>query len=183
MIVVNPDNPVTATVGENTLAGRSLADQVEHRQAHGQHARADRRLRDRIEAVSDRLDQVSSLILLVADVQRLMDVAGPMPEENERLGAILWLRQHAQARGDEATLHAQLEIDPKNAAILYDLGCARAAAGKYEEALALLYDAAQKDPKLGKTSVRETMVKIFHAVGVRSPLADDYRQKLQALLY
>src|SRR3954453_20384659 len=46
-------------------------------------------LRDGIEAASDRLDQVSSLILRVADVQRLMDVPNPMPEEDERLGTIL----------------------------------------------------------------------------------------------
>jgi putative thioredoxin len=116
----------------------------------------------------------------------LLDRVGPGSEqgaEAERLGAILWLRSHAGTRGDEATLRARLEVDPKNAEILYDLGCVEAAAGRYAEALALLLEAAQRDIKIAKTKVRETMVKIFHAVGVRSPLADDYRDKLAALLY
>ena len=34
-----------------------------------------------------------------------------------------------------------------------------------------------------RRKVRETMVKVFHAIGVRSPLADDYRDKLAAILY
>jgi thioredoxin-like negative regulator of GroEL len=31
--------------------------------------------------------------------------------------------------------------------------------------------------------VREAMVKIFHVVGVRSALADEYRERLSSLLY
>ncbi len=96
---------------------------------------------------------------------------------------MVWLRRHAADCGDEKTLRAQLEIDPKNAQLLYDLGCVEAAAGRYDEALAMLLEAAQRDLKIAKAKVRETMVKIFHAVGVRSPLADDYRDKLAAILY
>jgi putative thioredoxin len=120
------------------------------------------------------------------EASELLDRVGPGSEqgaEAERLGAILWLRSHAGTRGDEATLRARLEVDPKNAEVLYDLGCVEAAAGRYPEALALLLEAAQRDIKIARTKVRETMVKIFHAVGVRSPLADDYRDKLAALLY
>ena len=115
-----------------------------------------------------------------------LDRVGPGSEqgaEAERLSAIVWLRRHAADRGDEATLRARLEVDPKNAALLYDLGCVEAAAGRYSEALAMLLDAAQRDRNIAKAKVRETMVKIFHAVGVRSPLADDYRDKLAAILY
>jgi len=120
------------------------------------------------------------------EVSELLDRVGPGSEqgtEAERLSAILWLRGHAGTRGDEATLRARLDIDPKNAEILYDLGCVEAATGRYSEALAMLLEAAQKDLKIAKTKVRETMVKIFHAIGVRSPLADEYRDKLAALLY
>ena len=116
----------------------------------------------------------------------LLDTLGPGSEQGtevERLGAILWLRNHARSRGDEATLRERLEIDPKNPEILYDLGCVEAAAGRYETALELLLRAAQRDAKLAKNKVREVMVKIFHAIGVRNPLADDYRDKLSSLLY
>jgi len=121
-----------------------------------------------------------------SEASELMDRVGPGSEqgaEAERLCAVLWLRGHAGTRGDEATLRARLEIDPKNAEILYDLGCVEAAAGRYEEALEMLLRAAQRDLKIVKTKVRETMVKIFHAIGIRNPLADDYRNKLASLLY
>jgi putative thioredoxin len=120
------------------------------------------------------------------EAAEILERVGPGSEqgaEAERLGAILWLRSHAGSRGDEATLRARLEVDPNNPELLYDLGCVEAAAGKYPDALEMLLTAAQKDVKIAKTKVRETMVKIFHAVGVRSPLADDYRDKLAAILY
>src|SRR5207245_1352588 len=68
------------------------------------------------------------------EASELLDRVGPGSEqgaEAERLSAILWLRSHAGTRGDEATLRARLEVDPKNAEILYDLGCVEAAAGRY----------------------------------------------------
>jgi putative thioredoxin len=120
------------------------------------------------------------------EASELLERVGPGSEqgmEAERLSAILWLRNHAGTSGDEKTLRARLEIDPNNANILYDLGCVEAALGRYPDALEKLLQAAQHDLKIAKTKVRETMVKIFHAVGVRSPLADDYRDKLASLLY
>src|SRR5205823_1947850 len=97
------------------------------------------------------------------EASELLERVGPGSEqgaEAERLAAVLWLRHHAAARGDEATLRARLDIDGKNPAILYDLGCVEAAAGRYEEALAMLLQAAQLDAKIAKTKVRETMVKV-----------------------
>src|ERR1051325_5155313 len=58
--------------------------------------------RDRIEASDDRLYVVSAFVVFVADVQRLMDVADEVPEENEPLGALLGVRavQALGLRGD-----------------------------------------------------------------------------------
>jgi putative thioredoxin len=109
--------------------------------------------------------------------------AGPLREEKERLEAILWLKREAADRGDEETLRHRLEVDPKNATARYDLGAVRAAEGKYEEALKLLLEAGERDRKLASAKVKEAMVKIFHAIGVRSPLADAYRDKLTQMLY
>jgi hypothetical protein len=36
---------------------------------------------------------------------------------------------------------------------------------------------------LAEARVKEIMVKVFHIVGVRSPTADEYRDKLVRLLY
>ena len=43
--------------------------------------------------------------------------------------------------------------------------------------------AARADKKLASSKVKEAMVQIFHIIGVRSELADEYRDKLTRLLY
>jgi putative thioredoxin len=103
--------------------------------------------------------------------------------EAERLQAVIFLRQHARAFGDEATARRRQEAELENAERRYELGCVLAAAGKYSEALALLLSAAERDRKLASAKVREVMVQVFYAVGVRSPLADEYRDKLARVLY
>ncbi len=120
------------------------------------------------------------------EAAELLDRVGIVGEHGpavEQLRAQLWLRHEAQSHGDEQTLRARLEIDPNNPQHLFELGSVLAGQGKYPEALELLYRAAEGDRKLAAGKVRETMVKVFHAIGVRSPLADEYREKLQTLLY
>jgi putative thioredoxin len=108
---------------------------------------------------------------------------GDLGAEAERLGAVLFLREQARSYGDEASVRQRLANDPQNAELLYELGCALAARGRYPEALQTLLDAAGRDRSLASEKVRPVMVKIFYAVGVRSPLADEYRDKLTRLLY
>ena len=123
---------------------------------------------------------------LESEATELLERVGPGGEdgaEAERLGAVLWLRQQAQITGHEATLRERLEIDPKNPQLLFELGAVLAGEGKHAEALDLLLRAGQLDRKLAASKVRETMVKIFQVVGVRNPLADEYRDKLSSLLY
>lgn len=103
--------------------------------------------------------------------------------EAESLRGILTLRIQAMELGDEASLRKKVESDPKSAEGHYQLGCRLAAEGRYEEALAELLAAAERDPAMAKGKARETMVNIFQVIGVRSELADDYRDRLSSLLY
>jgi putative thioredoxin len=103
--------------------------------------------------------------------------------EAERLSGKLFLRRHARPLGDEAAARHRLEQNPNSAQAKYELGCIAAAAGRYQEALDLLLGAAERDSKLAASHIREVMVKIFQVLGVHSPLADEYRNKLAALLY
>src|SRR5262249_39171426 len=104
-------------------------------------------------------------------------------EEADRLKAILDVRALARAFGSEADARRRRQADPKNPLALYEVSCVVAAPGDYAKALDLLLEAGQCDARLAATRVREAMVKIFLIVGVRSPLADEYRNKLSALLY
>jgi putative thioredoxin len=99
--------------------------------------------------------------------------------EVDRLIGILDLRELAEGLPSEAELRRRTE----DVTAGYQLGCFLAAAGHYPEALDQLLQVAERDKTLGRTKVRDTMVKIFHVVGMRSDLADDYRAKLQRLLY
>src|SRR5437870_2574387 len=83
----------------------------------------------------------------------------------------------------EAALRQRLAAEPESAEVRYQLGCVLAAAGRYPEALELLLSAAERDKKLAGDKVREVMVKVFQLVGVRSELAEQYRDKLRMVLY
>ena len=106
-----------------------------------------------------------------------------LAEEADRLKAILEVRSLARPFGSEADARRRLQADPKNPLALYELGCVVAAAGDHRQALELLLKAGEGDQRLATTQVREAMVKIFLIIGVRSELADEYRNKLTALLY
>jgi putative thioredoxin len=103
--------------------------------------------------------------------------------EVERLRGLLDLRELARDFGDEKAVRQRLQKSPQDAELRYQLGCVLAAAGRYKEALDELLAAGQADKKLATSKVKETMVKVFHIIGVRSDLADEYRDKLTRILY
>ncbi|HYT88899.1 MAG TPA: thioredoxin [Gemmataceae bacterium] len=108
---------------------------------------------------------------------------GETGAQADKLNGILFLHRLARPFGTEAAARARVEAEPKNAAARYELGCILAAAGRYEEALSMLLSAGERDANLARAKVREAMVQIFNVIGPRSPLADDYRNRLTMLLY
>jgi putative thioredoxin len=121
-----------------------------------------------------------------AEAAELLEQLGPGSDQGvevERLGALLWLRQTARALDPEPVLRQRVAANPKDALSRYQLGVRLGVSGKGPEALEMLYSAGEKDAKLASTRVREAMVKVFHVVGNRSPIADDYRSRLTTLLY
>jgi putative thioredoxin len=118
-----------------------------------------------------------------ADLLENIGSQGEYGAEADKLRAILWLRGQAKDLPSEEVLRGKVKAEPKNAQALCDLGCVLAANGKTTDALDMLYQAGLLDRKLASTRIRETMVKIFFVIGVRSELADAYRDKLTKLLY
>jgi putative thioredoxin len=109
--------------------------------------------------------------------------SGPSGEAADRLRGMAAMRQLTRTFGSEEELRQRLEKEPKGANVRYELGCVLATQERYPEALEMLLAAGERDPALGRSKVREAMVKVFHIVGVRNPLADEYREKLSSLLY
>ncbi len=120
------------------------------------------------------------------EVPELLDpvgVEGELGAEAQRLLSVLSLKHMAPADQNETQLRAQLQREPENAELRYELGCALAKASKHKEALEMLLSAGERDFKLASGKVREAMVQIFYAIGQAHPLADEYRSKLARLLY
>jgi putative thioredoxin len=116
----------------------------------------------------------------------LLDRASPeddLAAEVTRLRALLALREKGREVGDEAATRKRLSAEPNNPQRRYEFGCALAVAGKYPEALEELLQAATADRKVADEKVKPVMVQIFQVIGVRSDLADEYRDKLRHLLY
>jgi putative thioredoxin len=108
---------------------------------------------------------------------------GELASEVDKLRGLMDLRKLAGEYGDEPTARRRVAAEPESAEARYALGCVLASAGRYPEALAELLAAAERDQQLARGKVREAMLRIFHIIGIRSELADDYRDKLTRLLY
>lgn len=104
--------------------------------------------------------------------------------EANRLRTILHLRE-VTPHADANLLAAQKAVaaKPDDAEPHYSLGSVLAARGDYIPALDTLLKAAENDKTMGRGKVRELMVKIFDVIGTRSPEADQYRKRLQLVLY
>jgi putative thioredoxin len=119
----------------------------------------------------------------VNELLKAVPPGGQFADDVTRLTARMQLRQTARELPDEAALRARVAAEPNDARLRYFLGCVIAAAGRFPEALAELLAAAELDRPLAGKEVREEMVTVFKAIGVRSELADEYRDKLRRLLY
>ena len=109
--------------------------------------------------------------------------SGEHAPEAERLRRVLQVREASHTDADLSAARAAVDADAESAEARYRLGAVLAARGDYPAALESLLTAAERDKKLAGAAVRELMVTVFHIIGVRSELADEYRDKLRALLY
>jgi len=108
--------------------------------------------------------------------------AGPLADRIARLQSELKLLE-SKPESSESDLRKRIAGSDGPAPLLLELGKLLAAEKRYPEALEALLKAAQSERKLAEGEAKDLMVEIFHAVGVRTPLADEYRTKLTRLLY
>jgi len=108
--------------------------------------------------------------------------AGPLVDRVARLQSEIKMRDRMPEMS-ENELRRRIAESSDPGPLLLELGKLLAAEKRYPEALEVLLEAARKDRKLAEGEAKDLMVEIFHAVGVRTPLADDYRTKLTRLLY
>jgi putative thioredoxin len=107
---------------------------------------------------------------------------GPLAERIAQLQSEIKLGERRPGLS-EGELQKRIEGCPEPGPLLLDLGKLLAAEKRYPEALEALLKAAQSDRKLAEGEAKELMVEIFHVIGVRSPIADEYRTRLTRVLY
>ena len=103
---------------------------------------------------------------------------GDFTAEAKRLHALLQLREVPHTDADLAAAQAVTTAVGK-----LSLAKVLSARGDYPAALDALLAAADDDRTLGRTTVREFMLKVFEVIGPQSEQARDYRRRLQELLY
>jgi len=130
----------------------------------------------RLRLAAGKLDDIESMLEPIPP-------GGEQGAEADRIRAERDLQKLALTARDQAALQARIAANSEDAVAHYELGCALAVQRQFEPALKHLVSAAEIDRDLGRSKVRELMVRIFQIVGVRSDLADDYRTKLQRTLY
>jgi putative thioredoxin len=108
--------------------------------------------------------------------------AGPLAERVAQLQSEIKLSERKPVMS-ESELRKKIAGSPESSVLLLELGRLLAAEKRYPEALEVLLKAAQSDRKLAEGEAKDLMVEIFHVIGVRSPLADEYRTKLTRVLY
>jgi putative thioredoxin len=121
----------------------------------------------------------------IAEAETLVDglvPGGPLGERVDNVRAALTV-QKAKPDASEKELRQKLEDAEDRGSVLVELGKLLAAETRYSEALEAFYQAAESSAELAQGEAKERMVDLFHIVGVRSPLADEYRTKLSRLLY
>jgi putative thioredoxin len=129
----------------------------------------------RIALQQGRLDEAQSRILQ-------MERQGFLEPDAEKLKAKLTLRlQGGEAGGVEAARTA-LAANPENPELKFQLAEALAAAGQYDDALALCLELVERDRKGIGEKARQTMVAIFQLLPLDSPVVAEYQRQLSFVL-
>lgn len=118
-----------------------------------------------------------------AALQYLDQVSIVADERKEADRLIARLKLQAGGAENEAALRAQLNADPTNVAVRYELAQALAAVEKYEEALKEFLEVVKADRSFQEDAGRKSMLQIFEVLGPDHPLTDKYRSELAAVLF
>ena len=110
---------------------------------------------------------------------------GPYADRIAHLEAVLTLHSLEFDQTEEELRNRLSEhpSSPERGKWLLELGRVLASMKRYEESLEVVLESARTNKELARGPAKELMVDIFHAIGVRSSLADDYRAKLTRVLY
>lgn len=129
----------------------------------------------RLALAAGRMEEARAAVL---DLER----RGFLEPEAEKLKAELVLKAQSEGASDVDAARAAAEADPRDKALKLKLAEALAAAGRYEEALAIALDLVEIDRKATGEETRKLMLAVFQLLPEDSDLAFQYRRRLSFAL-
>lgn len=148
-----------------------------------------------IKALADEPGHSASLVRLAriamakpdfAEARRLAAEVGVASDDREEAETVLSMIAFAEdcwTTGGVEAAEPAAKSEPENLDAKYRLACCLAAAKKYDDALSLLLVIIERERHWSDEKAKKAMLKIFGIIGQRSPLADDYRERLTRTLY
>lgn len=103
--------------------------------------------------------------------------------EYEQLLAQLELKREASKTPEIAALEDQLNRDPDNLELAFELAVKFSQSNHFKESLVLLFDILKQDREFRDGGARKTFLEVLAALGKGHPLAVEFQRKFFNLLY
>jgi putative thioredoxin len=129
----------------------------------------------RIALAEGRIDEATARILT-------LERRGYLEPEAEKLKAEITLQVQAKETGGVETARAALTASPDSLDLKFALAEALAAAGQYNDALALCLELVERDRKGVGERARQTMIAIFQLLPPGDDLTIEYQRQLSLVL-
>lgn len=101
----------------------------------------------------------------------------------EQVKSMLALKSQAARSPEITALEAQLNADPDNLDLAYQLAVQFSQHNHHREALQLLLNILKQDRNFQDGAARKTMLDIFKSLGPKDPLVVEFQRQLFSLLY
>lgn len=168
-----------------------LLEQAREQMAQGDFSAALTPLRQAQELSRNRGDISCTLAEALIELNRLDDAKViidtiKMADQDayyEQVKSMLALKSQAAKSPEIAALEAQLNADPDNLDIAYQLAVQFSQHNHHREALQLLLTIQTQDRQFMDGAARKTMLDIFKSLGPKDPLVVEYQRQLFSLLY
>lgn len=150
-------------------------------------AEAERRFRATLNEAPSNMDALIGLASVLVDrgeteeANALLDRA-PNERRAKALKHQIFLAQFARSHADE-DLQGEAQTNPSDPRARYRWGVMLAARGQYELALEELLASVRLDRTFADGAARKAMLAVFDIIGVVSPLARTYQQRLASVLF
>jgi putative thioredoxin len=178
--------PWCPTRGDRLVAqARELRDRGDLDDAH---AKLEEAIAAEPESTTARLE-LARLAMAEGDLDEAERVSAAVPagpgagEEATHLREAIRLARAAAQIGDREACERRAAEDPEDAEARFALGGWALAAGGPREALEHFLDSATVDRDWEDQAARRAMLTVFHIVGVRDPLSEEFRDRLRAVYY